>query len=194
MRAFLRPIVEDAGQQALSNERFELIEAIGASFDKINYDESWRPLYGLLRPLLDVFDLDIFTLNYDLVADVVTFAMSMLSGKKWFDGFGPPTKPLYSRDRTYYGLTFRPDQYAHWGRSWGHKLLTLARMHGAVGYAYYVPDQRMAHAAPFELIQTNDPRVAGATWRWAKETSAKDPLSISAAWLRSFQGCGNLKS
>jgi hypothetical protein len=175
LRPFLEQIAPDIAAQALSAERFELIETIGASFRGVNYDESWRPLYALLRPLLDVFDMDIFTLNYDLIADVVTFAMSMLAGKKWFDGFGPPAKPLYSRDKTFYGLTFRPDQFAHWEASWGHNYLTLAHMHGSIGYAYYVPDQRMAHASRFELIGTNDPLVAQSTWRWAKKAKAEDP-------------------
>jgi hypothetical protein len=120
--------------------------------------------------------MDIFTLNYDLLGDVVTFALSVLSGKRWFDGFGAPTKPLYARDHpTHYGLTFRADQYAHWEPSWGHNYLTLAHMHGSIGYAYYESDQRMAHAVPFELIQARDPRFALGTWHWAKEAAAKDP-------------------
>ena len=63
MRPFLKSTLEDLGPQVLAAERFDLIEAIGKSFARINYDESWRPLYGLLRPLLDVFDMDIFTLS-----------------------------------------------------------------------------------------------------------------------------------
>ena len=86
MRPFLESTFGDIGAQTLSAERFELMEAIGVSFAGINYDESWRPLYSLLRPLLDVFDMDIFTLNYDLLPDVVTVALSVLSGKRWFDG------------------------------------------------------------------------------------------------------------
>ena len=84
LRPVLRSVLADIGPQALSVERFELIEAISAAFDKLDYDSSWRPLYRVLRPHLDVFDIDIFTLNYDLLADVASFALSMLSGKKWF--------------------------------------------------------------------------------------------------------------
>ena len=84
-------------------------------------------------------------------------------------GFGTPLKPLYSQAKTRYGLTFRPDQFAHWDVGWGHNYLTLAHMHGSVSYACYPSDQRMAHARPFELVQTNDPVVARATWRWPME-------------------------
>lgn len=59
-------------------ERLDLIEAIGAAFDPIDYDQSRRPLYRLLRPHVDVFDIDLFTLNYDLLTDVATFAVHVV--------------------------------------------------------------------------------------------------------------------
>ncbi len=170
LRGFVRPILSEVGAShgEIRNERFELMEAIAEEFDMINYDSSWRPLYNLLKPRLDIFDLDIFTLNYDLVSDVATYALSMLSGKKWFDGFG---QMVYMRDAS----GFRADQYANWRPGWGHVYLTHAHLHGALSYAYYGSDMRMAHSAPLELVYTANLAAARETWAWARRVALADP-------------------
>ena len=111
--SMLRPLIEPSSilngitidSSLLRRERYELLEAIAAAFDGIDYDSAWHVLYRLLRPLLDDFDIDFFTLNYDQVVDVAVYGLSMLSGKKLLDGFGQVIDMENSR-------LFRADQYA----------------------------------------------------------------------------------
>ncbi len=144
------------------------MEAIAASFSSINYDTAWRKLYGLLRPLLNEFDIDVFTLNYDQVADVTVYGLSMLSGKGWFDGFGRPI----DMDSN---LGFRADQYAHWDPAWGPKHLTLAHLHGSLLFGYHASDRRMAHSAAYEIVQAQTYEIARRSWAWATEAASEDP-------------------
>jgi hypothetical protein len=174
--SMLRPLIEPSSilngitidSSLLRRERYELLEAIAAAFDGIDYDSAWCVLYRLLRPLLDDFDIDFFTLNYDQVVDVAVYGLSMLSGKKLLDGFGQVIDMENSR-------LFRADQYAHWDPSWGPVHLTLQHVHGSLLFAYYASDRRMAHATRFELVQAENYQIARRTWREATEAAAADP-------------------
>ncbi len=175
----LRPLIEPSSilngitidSSLLRRERYELLEAIAAAFDGIDYDSAWHVLYRLLRPLLDDFDIDFFTLNYDQVVDVAVYGLSMLSGKKLLDGFGQVIDMENSR-------LFRADQYAHWDPNWGPVHLTLQHVHGSLLFAYYGSDRRMAHATRFELVRTESYEIARRTWREATEAAAAHDLDF----------------
>lgn len=154
--------------QELRNERFGVLESIASAFGGINYDAAWRVLYRVLRPLLDTFDIDVFTLNYDQVADLTVYGLSVLSGKPWFDGFG-------QRINMDGSLTFRADQYAHWSPDWRPIHLTLGHLHGSLLLAYHTSDRRMAHSTQFELVQAQTYEVAQRTWREATDAARADP-------------------
>src|SRR5580692_39508 len=149
--SMLRPFLDPSDKldaittdfEELRHERFELLETIGSAFDGIDYDRAWPVLYRLLRPLLNTFDIDVFTLNYDQVADVTVFGLSVLSGKGLFDGFGQVIDMAKSR-------VFRADQYAHWDPAWEPVQLTLAHLHGSLLFAYHVNDPPYAHSPRFE--------------------------------------------
>ncbi|MGC2634810.1 MAG: hypothetical protein WA215_11415 [Candidatus Cybelea sp.] len=177
--SMLRPLIEPSSilngitidSSLLRRERYELLEAIAAAFDGIDYDSAWHVLYRLLRPLLDDFDIDFFTLNYDQVVDVAVYGLSMLSGKKLLDGFGQVIDMENSR-------LFRADQYAHWDPNWGPVHLTLQHVHGSLLFAYYGSDRRMAHATRFELVRTESYEIARRTWREATEAAAAHDLDF----------------
>src|SRR5579885_425979 len=76
----------------LRQERYAVLETIGKRFNTVDYN-AWSPLYQLLRPLLEDFNLDHFTLNYDLLPDVITFALSARTGKPWYSGFPSVPEP-----------------------------------------------------------------------------------------------------
>lgn len=152
-------------RSAVRQERFELTEAIGAAFDAIDYDSTWSVLYGLLRPFLDDFDLDVFTLNYDLLTDIALFALTQRTGLQWFDGFGGPLS--YK--------TFEPNYYANWPPEWGTRLLTLAHLHGSLSFAIHEGDPRLAHGVPYELVECYDLQEVRRTWAWATHEARQHP-------------------
>ncbi|MGA3036660.1 MAG: hypothetical protein ABSE64_04165 [Vulcanimicrobiaceae bacterium] len=137
-------------------ERLALIEDIASAFNGINYDASWQPLYRLLRPFLDTHNIDIFTLNYDLVGDVSADALSLLSGKHWFDGFGRPIDMDLN-------CGFRSDEYAGWDKT--PLYITLAHIHGSLRFAYRIDDTPMAYAEPIEIVSAQSIELARANWK-----------------------------
>jgi len=136
-------------------ERLALIEEIASAFDGINYDASWRPLYRLLRPFLNTHNIDIFTLNYDLISDASAYALSLVSGKHWFDGFGNPIDMDMN-------CGFRSDEYAGWDKT--PLYITLSHIHGSLRFAYNLSDVRMAYAEPIEIVSAQSFDIARANW------------------------------
>jgi hypothetical protein len=175
--AMLRPFLERSNLLAsvatdlksVLRERFDLLGVLADEFKDIDYNASWKPLYSVLKPLVDIFDLDIFTLNYDLVADVVTYALGMLSDQRWFDGFGvgPMNNDL--------SAPFRPDLYANWYPSFGPQNLTLAHLHGSLAFAYHKSDRRMAYSGTYEIVKAESVAKARATWEAAASAALADP-------------------
>jgi hypothetical protein len=158
----LRPFVERTNlaraialdRAAIRAERLGLIEAIGDAFGSVDCNSQWQPLTNLLRPMLEHFDIDIFTLNYDVLADVAVNALTQTTGKKYLDGFGRPVDLEGNQ-------SFRSDQYALWSKPVS---LTLAHVHGSLSFGYFASDQRMAHANEFEIVQTASPREGMNNW------------------------------
>lgn len=136
-------------------ERLSAIEAIADAFAEIDYDRHWRTLYELFRPFFCAYDIDVFTLNYDLVADCSINALAALSGKKYFTGFG--TGPINMDGSE----AFRADQYANpqWDLN-----LTLAHIHGSLAYAYNPGNSAMAYADPLDIVEAQTIRLARRSW------------------------------
>jgi hypothetical protein len=144
--------------------RFSIYEQIADAFNGIDYDAVWPELANFLEPFLEHFELDVFTLNYDLVADVAINALVQKTGKQYFDGFGRPITP----DGT---ETFSSKQFALWPPPLH---LTLSHIHGSLRFAYSKPDRRMAHAVPFAIAQAARPSTARDSWQAVREAVAGD--------------------
>lgn len=153
----------------LRAERLSAIEAIADAFANLDYDSNWRTLYRLLRPFLDHYNIDVFTLNYDLLADVAVNALAGLSGKKFFNGFG---RPIDMRGNE----GFRPDQYANppWDLN-----ITIAHIHGSVAFSYALADRRMAYAETIDIVQAPTDLAARRAWEnFHREARADAAFSL----------------
>lgn len=148
----------------LRSQRLDAIDAIGDAFAKIDYDTTWRPLYSALRPFLDDYNLDIFTLNYDLVGDVAVNALAALSGRKFFDGFGG----IIDMDRN---EKFNPDLYANppWDLD-----ITIAHLHGCVAFSYARANPNMAYAEQIDIVQAATDTDAKLTWQKFHKAARSD--------------------
>jgi len=167
---FLRPLEKIDGiimdLPTIRRERFDVMETIADAFGNLNYDSSWRTLTDLLAVLLAEFNLDIFTLNYDLLADIAVEGLSRLSGKKWFNGFKTSIKGV--------DAPFNPKEYASWNPDWGPKYLTLQHLHGSLAYAY-APGGRFVHARRYVLEEGEDLSEIRESWLRAKATALQCP-------------------
>jgi hypothetical protein len=146
LRPFLQPFDQIGGivmdREVVRRERFEVMETIAGVFSDVAYDRSWRTLADIFAVLLAEFNLDVFTLNYDLLADVAAEGISRITGKKWYNGFGSRIRGV--------DASFDPAEYASWNPAWGPKYLTLQHLHGSLRYVY-ASGQRFAHARRFVL-------------------------------------------
>lgn len=162
LRPFLQLLSEVNGMaidhESVRQERFAILETIADAFRELRYDESWRTLSDTLSVLLDSFNLDIFTLNYDLLIDVAVEGLSRISGKQWFNGFGSRIRGIDAR--------FDPREYALWNPDWGPKYLTLQHLHGSLRYAY-ADGARFAHARRFAL-EEGDADLHEVRQNWAR--------------------------
>jgi hypothetical protein len=149
----------------LCDERFAVMDLIAVAFASLDYDASWHVLANLLRPLLTVFNLDIFTLNYDLLVDVAVEGLSRETGKKWFNGYR--TAPAGD-------AAFQPNEYAHWNDKWGPKYLTLSHLHGSLRYSY-APGPKAAHARRFVLQEGDNLDQIRASWAAARGVALQAP-------------------
>lgn len=157
---FLSPrgFVSKLGRGDLLKERLKCIEAMADAFSAVDYDAAWRLLYPLLRRLLSDYNVQCYTLNYDLIADVTIYALSIKSTKPWYTGF--PGKPT-ALDLT---SEFRPDQYVDPTRLGSPLYLTLAHLHGSLSYAYRWGDERRAHGSDLLIVEAGS--LAGARDNW----------------------------
>jgi hypothetical protein len=65
----LRPFLERSSllasvatdPKSLLRERFDLLGVLADEFNHIDYNVSWKPLYSVLKPLIDIFDLDLYS-------------------------------------------------------------------------------------------------------------------------------------
>jgi hypothetical protein len=167
---WLQPL-ENVGDIALDfesvrRERFEIMETIAEAFHGMTYDTSWRTLADLFGVCLAEFNLDIFTLNYDLLADIAVEGLSRTTGKQWYDGFGSRVRGI--------DLTFNPGEYAKWNPSWGPEYLRLQHLHGSLGYAY-ARGEPFVHARRFVLEEANSLDYIRANWAGAKNLALEMP-------------------
>jgi hypothetical protein len=170
LRPFLEPVDEIGGitmdQERVRRERFEVMETIAEAFRGVTYDASWRTMADIFNSCVTAFNLDIFTLNYDLLADVAVEGLSRLTGKKWYNGFG-------SRIRGVDGA-FDPGEYASWNPAWGPKYLTLQHLHGSLRYAY-ADGTPFAHARRFVLEEGQNVDSIRQNWANTKILALKFP-------------------
>lgn len=163
--ATLRPFVQisDLGKSfssdrlALRRERLAILELIAASLSGIDYS-NWMPLYRILRPFLDEYNIRYFTLNYDVLTDVVAEILARRAAKYWYDGFG--ARPV-AMDGT---VLFRADEYANppFERP-AH--ITVGHLHGSICYSYWSTDKRLAHSNEFEIASAPSLQRAEENWR-----------------------------
>ena len=158
LQPFVR-VVDDVSSLAnindLRQERFAIIDAIATRFDRLDYDRHWRTLYRLLRPLFERYRLDVFTLNYELLADVAVFALSVRTAKPWFSGFESVA------DDPERGAQFLSGMYAHNDFPMN---LRVGHLHGSVCYGYshrYATDEGVRR---FEIAEFADPAEARRNW------------------------------
>jgi len=153
-------------RNALCAERFDVIEKIADAFDSVNYDANWAVLAHLLRPFLDDFNLDIFTLNYDLLADVAVEGLSRESGKKWFNGYRTVIRGIDAK--------FAPNEFATWNQEFGPRFLTLSHLHGSLRFKYAVGEP-FAHSRRFVLDEGDDLAEIRESRGWAKRIALEHP-------------------
>lgn len=153
----------------LRRERLEVMEQIGARVSELRYGD-WPTLYKWLRPFIEHYDLSWYTLNYDVLSDVVMYALSVRTAKgKWFDGFGGRID-MDGSER------FRPDWYAN-PESCGLDPVhfSLAHLHGSVLYAYRTSDPRLAHHLGYELVRATSLKVSTTNWAMFHGRALSDP-------------------
>lgn len=159
LRPFLQAFDEIGGvatdRESVRRERFEFMETIAGAFGGVDYDTSWRTLADVFGVFLAEFNLDIFTLNYDLLADVAVEGLSRMTGKQWYNGFGSMVRGC--------DASFNPAQYASWNPAWGPKYLTLQHLHGSLRYVYD-NGQQFAHARRFTLEEGEDANDIRNNW------------------------------
>lgn len=170
LKPFLAPgnVLATYDWLALRRARFDVLQAIRDEISCIQYEDS-QPLYDWLRPFVDDCDVYWFTLNYDVLADIVIDRLSRDAEKPWYDGFGPPLGQ------------FRPDQYARAEDRFGPIHLWLAHLHGSVRFAYRDGDKRMAHGPPFEIVLAPSVEKAADNWRcYHARALAEEPIELGA--------------
>jgi hypothetical protein len=185
---FLQPLQSVGGitldLESVRRERFEIMETIAAAFQGVTYDTSWRTLADIFGVCLAEFNLDIFTLNYDLLADVAVEGLSRATGKKWYDGFGSRVRGT--------DLTFNPAEYAKWNRSWGPEYLRLQHLHGSLGYAY-ARGEPFVHARRFVLEEATSPEYIRENWAWAKSLALELPAETFCGIAPIISGLNKLQ-
>ena len=173
----LMPFVQTVGDiggitvdhEAVRRERFEVMEMISEAFSSVTYDTSWRTLADIFGELLTTFNLDIFTLNYDLLADVTVEGLSRITGKKWYNGFGSKIRGT--------DAPFDPCEYASWNPAWGPKYLTLQHLHGSLGYLY-ADGTPFVHARRFVLQEGQNIDYIRENWEHMKRVALTSPAEI----------------
>jgi hypothetical protein len=170
LRPFLQPFDEIDGiamhRESVRRERFEVMETIADAFRGVTYDTSWRTLADVFGVCLAGFNLDIFTLNYDLLADVTVEGLSRITGKKWYHGFGSRIRGI--------DAAFDPGEYASWNPEWGPKYLTLQHLHGSLRYVY-ADGRPVAHARRVVLEEGANVNYIRENWTSAKNLALKSP-------------------
>ncbi len=122
--------------------RFALIEAIGEQLHDVRYTQ-WRQLYSWIQPFFLDYDLHWYTLNYDLLSDLVVWALAQTHNAKYFNGFAGTLG------------TFRPDEFAHCAQLFGKPELTISHLHGSIGFNYRYTDPRLAHGQRLHIASPN---------------------------------------
>jgi hypothetical protein len=151
---------------SVRRERFEIMETIADGFRNLPYDTAWSTLADTLGVFLESFNLDVFTLNYDLLADVAVEGLSRKSGKQWFNGFGSRIRGI--------DAPFNPGEYASWNTDWGPKYLTLQQLHGSLRYVY-ADGKRFAHARRF-VLEEGDENIDDVRANWEPVVSQRDTI------------------
>jgi hypothetical protein len=167
----LRDINSVHGAEELRRERYAVIEAIGQRFTTVDY-QRWEPLYRLFRPFLEHFNLDHFSLNYDLLSDITTFALSNRTGKPWFNGF-----PSVADDPTK-GASFLSDVYAKPESK--QIYLRTAHLHGSVAFGYKFLHTTTHDTAALELVELDLPAAAMHNWQVYHRWSLENGTSLAA--------------
>lgn len=188
LRRFLAR-VEFVGGVALESavvrrERFEVMETIADAFADISYDASWKVLADLFRPLLECYNLDVFTLNYDLLVDVAIEGLSRQTGKGWFNGFKTSIRGA--------DAPFNPNEYAMRKPEWGPSYLTLQHLHGSLRFAYADGD-RYVHARRYVLDEGEDLEEVRETWAAAKRIALENPSEDFAGVVPLVSGLRKLE-